>query len=322
MDKIIVTGGSGFIGTNLIGYLSKNYQILNIDKHRPANAAFISNWKEIDILDYNSLEKEILGFSPNYIIHLAAVTDLNGRDNDYYNANVEGTGNIIRICEKLNQLKKVLFTSSMYVCRPGYIPTSYDDYKPHTLYGESKVKGELLAKKIADPHIKWVIIRPTSIWGPWFGIPYIDFFNIVYKGKYFDFGRTCSKTYGYIENIVYQIDKILTSDNANFKTLYLGENPPIQISQWANEISLELRRKKIKKIPFFIIKSASIFGDILSKFSIRFPISSFRLSNMTTNNILPLDEIYEIARDLPVSRAEGTKETINWLINHKGYQRK
>ncbi len=322
MNKIIVTGGSGFIGTNLIGCLSKNFQVLNIDKYPPANAAFTSNWKKIDILDYKGLEKEILDFCPDYIIHLAAITDLNGRNNDYYNANVEGTENIIRICGKLNNLKKVIFTSSMYVCRPGYIPKSYDDYKPHTLYGESKVKGELLVKQITDPHIKWVIIRPTSIWGPWFGIPYIDFFNIVYNGKYFDFGRTCSKTYGYVENIVYQITKILISDNANFKTLYLGDNPPIQISQWANEISLDLRRKKIKRIPFFIIKSASIFGDILSKLSIRFPISSFRLSNMTTNNILPLDEIYEIARDLPVSRAEGTRETINWLINHKGYKRK
>ncbi len=322
MDKILVTGGSGFIGTNLISRLTSHCSVLNLDKHPPVNSELTTYWKEIDILDYINLEIEMLRFDPDYVIHLAAVTDLNGRNNEYYNANVEGTENIINICGKLNKLKKVIFTSSMYVCRPGYIPKTYDDYKPHTLYGESKVKGEVLVKKIKDPVFKWVIIRPTSIWGPWFGVPYIDFFKIVYKGKYFDFGRTCSKTYGYVENIVFQIEKILTSDNANFKTLYLGDNPPIQISQWADEISMEFRRRKIKKIPFPVIKAASIVGDILSKLSIRFPISSFRLSNMTTNNILPLDEIYEIAHDLPVSRSEGTRQTINWLINHKGYSRK
>ena len=199
----------------------------------------------------------------------------------------------------------------MYVCRPGYIPKTYDDYKPHTLYGESKVKGELLVKKIEDPHIKWVIIRPTSIWGPWFGVPYIDFFNIVYTGKYFDFGRTCSKTYGYVENIVFQIEKILQSDNANFKTMYLGDNPPIQISQWANEISLEFGKKKIKKIPIFIYQDRIHFRR--HSFEAFHSISnfSFRLSNMTTNNVLPLDEIYEIVHDLPVSRSEGTRQTIN-----------
>ena len=322
MDKILVTGGSGFIGTNLINRLVNNYSVFNLDKHTPANTKLISHWKEIDILDYINLEKEIINFDPDYIIHLAAVTDLNGRNNEYYNANVEGTENIIKICGKLKKLKKVIFTSSMYVCKPGYIPKTYNDYKPHTLYGESKVKGELLVKNITNPVLKWVIIRPTSIWGPWFGIPYIDFFNIVYQGKYFDFGRTCSKTYGYVENIVFQIEKILISDNANFKTLYLGDNPPIQISQWANEISQEFRKRKIKKIPFLVIKTASILGDMLSKLSIRFPISSFRLSNMTTNNILPLDEIYEIANDLPVTRSEGTRQTIDWLISHKGYSRK
>ena len=322
MDKVLITGGSGFIGTNLINSLANKYQVLNLDKHPPVNSELTLYWREIDILDYIKLENEILDFNPEYVIHLAAVTDLDGRNNKYYNANVEGTENLIRICGKLNKLKKVIFTSSMYVCRPGYIPKTYDDYKPHTLYGESKVKGELLVKKIKNPHFKWVIIRPTSIWGPWFGVPYIDFFNIVYTGKYFDFGRTCSKTYGYVENIVFQIEKILQSDNANFKTMYLGDNPPIQISQWANEISLEFGRRKIKKIPFLFVKTASIFGDILSKLSVRFPISSFRLSNMTTNNVLPLDEIYEIAHDLPVSRSEGTRQTIEWLINYKGYSRK
>ncbi len=322
MNKVLVTGGSGFIGTNLIKDLVNQYQVLNLDKHPPVNPELTVYWRENDILDQVRLEKEILGFNPDYIIHLAAVTDLNGRNKEYYSANVEGTENIIRICEKLNKLKKVIFTSSMYVCRPGYIPKTYDDYKPHTLYGESKVKGELLVKKITEPVFKWVIIRPTSIWGPWFGVPYIDFFNIVYKGRYFDFGRTCSKTYGYVENIVFQIEKILLSDIANFKTMYLGDNPPVQISEWANEISLEFGKRKIKKIPFPVIKIASIFGDILSKLSVRFPISSFRLSNMTTDNILPLDEIYEITSDLPVSRTEGTRQTIDWLINFKGYIRK
>jgi nucleoside-diphosphate-sugar epimerase len=322
MDKILVTGGSGFIGTNLVQSLAKKYSVLNVDNTPPVNIKLLPFWRKCDILDFVNLEKEILSFNPDYVIHLAAITDLNGRNKEYYRANVEGTRNIITICEKLDNLKKVIFTSSMYVCKPGYIPKTYDDYKPHTLYGESKVEGELLVKTIPQDMFNWVIIRPTSIWGPWFGIPYIDFFNIVYKGKYFDFGRTCSKTYGYVENIVFQIERILTSDRANFKTMYLGDNPPVQISDWANEIALEFHRSKIKKIPFPMIKIASLFGDLLSRFSIRFPITSFRLTNMTTNNILPLDEIYAIANELPVSRTEGTRQTINWLVNHKGYARK
>ncbi|MBA4057391.1 MAG: NAD(P)-dependent oxidoreductase, partial [Marivirga sp.] len=57
-----------------------------------------------------------------------------------------------------------------------------------------------------------------------------------------------------------------------------------------------------------------------SKLGIKFPITSFRLSNMTTNNILPLRDLYAITGSTPVSRLDGVKKTISWLVRHKGYK--
>ncbi len=321
MNRILITGGSGFIGTNLMDALLKDgNMVLNLDRDKPFKDQQLSYWRKVDILDYKNLESEILKFNPEIIVHLAAVTDLDGKTEQYYSANVEGTQHLIDVCNKLSSLKKVIFTSSMYVCKPGYIPKNYDDYKPHTLYGESKVKGEHLVKKISNSPYSWVIVRPTSIWGPWFKIPYIDFFTIVYQGKYFDFGNTCTKTYGFVENTIFQIQKLIASDNVHGKTFYLGDIPPIQISEWANEISVEMGKGKIKKIPFFIMRMAAWGGDILSQLKIRFPITSFRLSNMTTNNILPLDDIYKITGPAPVSRLDGVKKTLKWLVDYKGYK--
>lgn len=321
MKKILVTGGSGFIGTNLVETLLKQGdKVLNLDRSKPLMEQHLACWKPVDILDFNNLEKEILDFNPEIILHLAAVTDLDGKTEAYYSANVEGTQNIIDIAKKLRDLKKVLFTSSMYVCKPGYIPKNYDDYKPHTLYGESKVKGEQLVKNVKGVAYSWTIVRPTSIWGPWFNIPYIDFFNIVYQGKYFDFGKTCTKTYGFVDNTVYQIQMLMSADNVHGKTFYLGDEPPIQISEWANEISIAMGKGKIKKIPFFIMQMAAIVGDILSKARIKFPITSFRLANMTTNNILPLTDLYTLIGPPPVNRLDGVKKTIQWLVSQKGYR--
>lgn len=321
MKRILVTGGSGFIGTNLVDTLIKQGDaVLNLDRSKPLKDEHVSIWKGIDILDAKNLDREIVAFDPHVVIHLAAVTDLDGTTDEYYNANVEGTQNIIDICGKLKSLTKVLFTSSMYVCKPGYIPKNYDDYKPHTLYGQSKVNGELIVKAIKNPSYSWVIVRPTSIWGPWFNIPYIDFFNIVYQGKYFDFGNTCTKTYGYVENTVYQLLKLVEADNVHGKTFYLGDYPPIQISQWANEISLEMGKGEIKKVPFILVRMAALAGDVLSKFKVKFPITSFRLTNMTTNNILPLNDLYTLIGNPPVSQLEGVKRTIAWLVAHKGFE--
>jgi nucleoside-diphosphate-sugar epimerase len=321
MKKFLVTGGSGFIGTNLMdAFLSQGYQVVNLDSTKPAKSQHLPYWKQIDILDYTGLEAEITRFDPEVIVHLAAVTDLDGKTADYYNANTKGTQNIVDISKKLRSLKRVIYTSSMYVCKPGFIPKNYDEYKPHTVYGESKVEGERIVKGIKDAAYSWVIIRPTSIWGPWFNIPYIDFFNIVYQGKYFDFGSACTKTYGFVDNTVFQIQKLIEADNVQGRVFYLGDYPPIQISQWANEISLAMGKGAIKKIPFFLIRAAALAGDVLSAASIKFPITSFRLTNMTTDNILPLDDLYSITGPTPVNRLNGVKKTISWLVEHKGFK--
>jgi nucleoside-diphosphate-sugar epimerase len=320
MRRVLVTGGSGFIGTNLVdALLERGDTVLNLDRAKPVKNGHDKYWKSIDILDAKGLEREALEFDPQVVVHLAAVTDLDGTTDDYYNANVEGTRHVIDFCAKLKSLQKVLFTSSMYVCQPGYIPKNYDDYKPHTLYGQSKVRGEKLVKDIRGANYSWVIIRPTSIWGPWFNVPYIDFFNVVYQGKYFDFGNTCTKTYGFVDNTVFQILKLIEADNVHGKTFYLGDTPPIQISEWANEISIELGKGPIKKVPFFAVEMAALAGDILSKLKIKFPMTSFRLRNMTTNNILPLNDLYTLIGPPPVSRLDGVRKTIAWLQEQKGY---
>lgn len=321
MKRILITGGSGFIGTNLIAFLlEKGYDILSIDVAEPQNKEHIVNWKRVDILDYSNFRSSVAEFSPSIIVHLAAVTDLNGEDLSYYAANTTGTKNLIDIAKEVSSIKKVIFTSSMYVCQPGYIPKDYDDYKPHTLYGESKREGEILVKNEKGFNFEWVIVRPTSIWGPWFSEPYIDFFNVVYERRYFNFSKICTKTYGYIGNTVHQFYSIISQDALHSKVFYLGDNPPIQISKWAEEISIEMGKGNIRNIPYYPLKLAAYIGDFLSRINIKFPITSFRLKNMMTNNILPLDDIYKVAGPSPVNRLEGVKRTIEWLIKFKHYR--
>jgi hypothetical protein len=123
-----------------------------------------------------------------------------------------------------------------------------------------------------------------------------------------------------VDNAVYQLQMLMSADNVHGKTFYLGDEPPIQISEWANEISIAMGKGKIKKIPFFIMQLAAIAGDILSKAKVKFPITSFRLANMTTNNILPLTDLYTLIGPPPVNRLEGVKKTIQWLASHKGFR--
>jgi hypothetical protein len=65
---------------------------------------------------------------------------------------------------------------------------------------------------------------------------------------------------------------------------------------------------------------AALAGDVFSKMKIKFPITSFRLTNMTTDNILPLNDLYTLIGKPPVSQLDGVKKTIDWLVAHKGFQ--
>jgi hypothetical protein len=70
-------------------------------------------------------------------------------------------------------------------------------------------------------------------------------------------------------------------------------------------------------MPFIIIKCAAIFGDCLKMFNLPFPINSFRLNNMTQDNIIELKNIYEIAPFLPFTRDQGIKITLKWIFETK-----
>jgi hypothetical protein len=126
--------------------------------------------------------------------------------------------------------------------------------------------------------------------------------------------KACQKTYGYIDNFIYQIKMIIDADEIkiNKKVFYLGDYVAYDITSWADEIA-GYKNIRIPIIPYGLFKWAAYFGDVLNFMRLKFPMTSFRLKNMTTDNILDLSEIEKIAPKLPFNRMEATKITIDWI---------
>jgi nucleoside-diphosphate-sugar epimerase len=313
--RILITGGSGFIGSNLLDHFIQCgiNNLLSLDIIEPVNPHHLPFYRKCDILDLESLNICLLEFNPDYIIHLAAKADLKGNNLDYYKANTTGVENVLNVSASIPNLKKIIFTSTMLVCKVGFIPQGDLDYCPPNLYGQSKQIGEQIVREQSPKGYNWVIVRPSSIWGPGFGPTYRTFFEFIQKNKYYNFsGKMSTKTYGYIENVTFQIEKLLFSESANFGTFYLGDYDSYNIKEWSIEIAGNLN-KDIKTIPTFLIYFIAIIGDILSFFNLKFPMSTFRYKNMVTSNILPMENTKSIIPILPVNRKLANIKTIHWM---------
>jgi nucleoside-diphosphate-sugar epimerase len=321
--RILVTGGSGFIGTNLVEFLlDKNIKVLNIDINSPQDNDHLHIYKRVDICDFNSLHDVFKDFKPNYVLHLAARTDLHASKSlDEYRANTTGVKNMVNAISTCPSVKRAIFCSSKLVCPNDYTPKSDDEYFPDSLYGKSKVVGEKIVKENNNLSCEWCIVRPTSIWGPWSlrpHMPYGRYFLTIYKKRYFHLGdKHPMKNFGYVGNVVYQLFKLLTipEEQMHRKVFYLTDFYNMTIEEWANMISLKLHGKKPYRIPEHLVRMLAVAGDISRRFGIQEPpMSTFRLRNMRADTSHKLWGPTEaVVGELPYSLEKGVDETIAWF---------
>ncbi|MCB1658237.1 MAG: NAD(P)-dependent oxidoreductase [Pseudomonadales bacterium] len=321
MNKYLITGGSGFIGTNLVEeLLARGDIILSVDVVSPKNSAHLPYFQQASLLDENKLTQIVKDFAPTHIYHLGARTDLNGKTLEDYQENIVGVENLIAAANAAGSVQRVVFASSRLVCKIGYQPKNYTDYCPTTPYGESKVVGENIVNSLSDVKWSWCIFRPTSIWGPWFDVPYRNFFDTVRKGVYLHpTNATILKSFGYVGNSVYQIRKLMDveSNKIHKKTFYIGDYQPIDVLEFANSISEEFQVSKPKSVPLWLLKIAAIVGDSLNGIGIGFPLTTFRLNNLITPMLHDFSDLQEVVGDLPYSMKDGVKLTVTWMNKHE-----
>ena len=316
--KILITGGSGFIGTNLIELLlSVNFNnFINVDRQKPFNSKQETYWVECNLLDTEKLQIIFDNYMPTHVVHLAARTDTASEKLEDYYDNTAGTKSLISILEKSESVKLSVITSTQYVYKSKKIPfpVSDTDFKPHTAYGFSKKITEEYTRNSAMKSA-WTIVRPTNVWGPWHMRYPNELWRIIDKGLYFHPGNEDPiKSYAYVKNVAYQIYRIMAApiEEVDRQVYYVGDFP-MHSKTWLNAFTVELTGKKIQVVPKSILYLLSVMGTVLAKMGIRFPLTILRYENMIDNYNTKMNKTIDLFGLSHPDLHANVRETINWV---------
>ena len=263
-QNILITGGSGYIGSCLSLYLKKKYEITNLDKKNNKHISI----NICDLLNLKRLNDILKKKKPKLIIHLAAqsLVDETINKEKYYQNNVMATKNLI-IAMKNNNLTNLIFSSTAAVYKySGKILNEKSLIKPKSNYAKTKLQCE---KIIQNSKINSIILRffnvcsslkiNNKIIGEFHNpethlIPTIVYKNLL-KKKIFIYGKnyntidgTCIRDYVHISDICDAIDRSVTYLFKNDKKFQI-----INIGSSSRNTNMEILKKieKITKIKSF-----------------------------------------------------------------------
>jgi len=172
-STVLVTGGTGFTGTNLVRKLAGAEGVEVRGIARPSSdidedLAEAVTWYRGDVYDAEVVEEAVDGV--NYVFHLAACFRNPAADEDEYRkVHVESTKRLAKAARTQPEFERFVHTSTIGV--HGHIEDPPADetapYNPGDLYQETKLEGELWIRDFAEEsELPLTVIRPAAIMGP------------------------------------------------------------------------------------------------------------------------------------------------------------
>ncbi|MDR1195388.1 MAG: NAD-dependent epimerase/dehydratase family protein [Endomicrobium sp.] len=174
--KVLITGGAGFIGSNIadavIGNKHKAVILDNLSSGNKNNVNKKAKFYKADIVNEKKVSEIFKKEKPDIVIHCAAQIDVRKSvENPKYDANINilGSINILKACVE-NKTKKIIFASSggtIYGECSGKAPDEKSFPNPLSPYGIAKYSVENYIKFYSEIHgLKYTILRYANVYGP------------------------------------------------------------------------------------------------------------------------------------------------------------
>ena len=277
--KVLVTGGSGFLGSHIVNFLIKRgIAVRSMGRSlQPVLQVKGVECVQGDIALLSDVETAIKGV--DIVFHTAGYAGMTMNRTDYFRTNYIGTKNIVNSCKKFG-ISKLIYTSSPAVVFNGQAFEGSDESLPiqkhyHWDYARTKAKAEEYVLKNNSPELKTVAIRPHLILGVGDRHLMPHIINRVRKRKLRIVGDGDNKVdITFVQNAAHAhllaLDNI---DRAAGKAYFIGQERPVNLWDFINEICERLGYPKVtKKVSVY---QAYHYGRFLETFyRVFFPLKT------------------------------------------------
>ena len=245
--KILVTGGAGFIGSHIAEYLVQrgdNVTVLdNLSNGKIQNISKVSddiNFVNGDVRDYNLVEQLVKDVDS--VFHEAALVSVPESfkmQNEYFDVNVNGTENILKLAKEYG-FKIVYASSSSVYGNPKSVPIKEnDDRNPLNPYAKTKLEDELLAEKYSEMGVHIIGLRYFNIFGRRQSKEYAGVIKLFLKkiqqnkAPIINGDGSQTRDFVYVEDVV-KANILAMDSNIKYKFLNVGTGFSISILDLAN----------------------------------------------------------------------------------------
>jgi len=270
--KVLVTGGTGFIGSHLVEALIRRGIEVRCLLRKGSNLKWLKGLsiEEVygDCSDPASLTEAVKDV--DQVFHLAGVTKA-VKEETYFRVNAFGTDNLIHAClANKVRLQRFIYISSQAAagpCRNGRRKTESDECQPLSPYGQSKRMGEDLA--MAHRHeIPLVILRPCAVYGPRDTDMFAYFKMLSRRIKPCFFGEDQFYSLCYVEDVVRAILLAAFGRESEGEIFFVSDGHAYRMEEIGDAFAGALEIKAVRiRVPKEILFGIASFSEYLSKLS-------------------------------------------------------
>lgn len=266
--KIAVIGGSGFVGSRLIGLLQAvpGIELLNIDKQQSELYPHLT--RLADVLDVQRLTELLVDI--DVVVLLAAEHKDNVTPASlYYRVNVDGMRNTLQAMES-NGVSRLVFTSSVAVYGLNKTnPTESHPVDPFNDYGRSKWQAECVLQEWYETHQDWNIniLRPTVIFGEGNRGNVYNLLRQITSGRFLMIGNGENrKSMSYVGNVVSFIAFLIENKKEGYQVFNYIDKPDFTMNDLVYHVGDVLNKHiPATHFPYWLGMLGGYGFDILGK---------------------------------------------------------